>query len=84
VQRAPGIPYALCFEGETFKTSGASRRETAKAWGDDRSLHTHGTLPVAGLAPTAPFQNPNSWLLHLTLFWVGYQRTIEFQRGETE
>jgi hypothetical protein len=32
VQRAPGIPHALCFRGEGFMhNSGASRRETVDA-----------------------------------------------------
>jgi len=33
VQRAPGIPHALCLWGEEFThNSGASRRENAKAY----------------------------------------------------
>jgi hypothetical protein len=33
VQRAPGIPRALCFQGEEFlQNSGASRREKADAY----------------------------------------------------
>src|SRR3981189_2563015 len=77
----------LFFEGEPLKPRehrAARGRRRAKTIDRFTRLIRRRLLGGTARKRGVPLQNPNSRLLHRTLFWVGCQRTIESQRGEIE